>query len=319
MPRKLIIVGNGLGMAIDPDHFSLTNALNEMWNNEDILTEDHKELISRCTRSGDAPQSEDELDDLHLAISSCKTLKRIGSGDIDWLTNFGKDFPQATAKYIHKVATQLHNYDGELPEVFEITLIDFVKATKSHVATLNYDKLLYSSFIENDVFDGYNGYLVDGMLNSGFSSDNMERLWGNDFGYYLHLHGSPLFINSNSTIKKLAREDLTLDTVEVGKHIVLTHVKHKPAVIADSYALTTYWDYLRFSLSEVDEIILFGYSGLDEHLNKLIRPYLAHKNIKVIEWTGTGDETSRKLFWERELGKVPTLVQLNDITTFTDW
>lgn len=318
MSRKLIIFGNGLGMALDPNHFSLTKALEEMWEYEGLLTDVQKELIQRCTGSENAPEGEDELDDLHLAITSCKTLQRIGSGEVDWLSEYGQEFPEITAKYIHKVATYLHNYEGDLPESFAEPLIQFIKRTKSHVATLNYDKLLYSSFIDYEIVKGYNGFLVDGMVSSGFASENLERKFNRDFGYYLHLHGSPLFMNNGTTIKKLTMGALNLDDDNVGKHIVLTHVKHKPEVIAASYALSTYWDYLRFSLSEVQEVILFGYSGLDEHLNKLLRPY--NKDIKIIEWIGSpGNEAERKRFWKSELGTVPTLIQLEDITTFTDW
>ncbi len=32
MSRKLLIFGNGLGMAIDHNHYSLTNALNTVWS-----------------------------------------------------------------------------------------------------------------------------------------------------------------------------------------------------------------------------------------------------------------------------------------------
>jgi hypothetical protein len=35
--------------------------------------------------------------------------------------------------------------------------------------------------------------LVDGMVGNGFSSQALERLYNNTFGYYLHLNGSPCF------------------------------------------------------------------------------------------------------------------------------
>ena len=316
MSRKLIIVGNGLGMAVDCNHFSLKNALEKIWSDDRLLDKDHKALINMCTGSDNAPEGENELDRLHLAITSCEILDKISTSDPHWLSDYGKEFPDVTAKYIHKVATYLHNYDGELEEVFVEPLVNFIKETKSHIATLNYDKLLYSSFVENDIVSGYDGFLVDGMLSSGFAEENLERLYDKDFGYYLHLHGSPLFINKGSKIKKLSRDELTIDDERVGRHIVLTHVKHKPEVIAASNVLSTYWDYLRFSLSEVEEVILFGYSGLDTHLNKLIKPYLKKKNLKIIEWAGSGNDSD---FWEQKLGKVPNLIQLDDITTFKDW
>ncbi|SFU50085.1 SIR2-like domain-containing protein [Pseudoduganella namucuonensis] len=321
MPRKLIIFSNGLGMALDPAHFSLNTALAEIWNREYFLTNEHKRLIERCIGRPGAPVGEHELDQLHRAVTYCKALNQIGAGQAHWLTADGQNFPEITAQYIHKVATKLHNYDGVLPPDFEGPLLDFVKDTKSHVATLNYDKLLYTSFIANDVFGGYyNACLVDGMVATGFSASALERRYGNNFGYYLHLHGSPLFVNRGQQVVKLARDDLTLEVNEASEHIVLTHVEHKPSVIAASLVLSTYWDYLRVALSEVDEVILFGYSGLDDHLNVLLRPYLSATQIRVVEWEGAGDQAGREAYWREKLGRpVNEVVRLGNVATFTDW
>ncbi|HEX5055390.1 MAG TPA: hypothetical protein VFX02_02725, partial [Gammaproteobacteria bacterium] len=240
MPRKLIIFGNGLGMALNPNHFSLTNALNTIWNLDWILSGEQKELICRCTGGRAAPVGENELDVLHLAVTSCEILRSMGGGRVHWLTPEGLQFPPMVARYIHKVATHLHNYEGQLPEDFIRPLVQFVKDTKSHVATLNYDKLLYTPFIDNDVFSALyrDTFLVDGMLDQGFQTQHLARQFGNDFGYYLHLHGSPLFIDNGDVIQKLPRDQLTLNTDRVGRHIVLTHVKHKPEIIASSYVLS---------------------------------------------------------------------------------
>ncbi|WP_025565811.1 DUF4917 family protein [Psychromonas sp. SP041] len=320
MPRKLIIFGNGLGMSLSPEHFSLQNALETIWCKDGVLTSDQKKLIERCLGKKGAPEGEDELDLLHQAISYCTSLNRIGQGDIHWLTKDGQSFPEITAKYIHKVATFLHNYDGELPFEFYEPLIEFVKKTKSHVATLNYDKLLYNSFIDNNIFSGYNGYLADGMIDRGFSSESLERRYGNNFGYYLHLHGSPLFVEKRNGITKLSRDQLTIDRDEQSQHIVLTHVKHKPSVISASSALSVYWDYLRLALEEVEEVILFGYSGLDEHLNVLLKPYLKTIDTRVVEWSGAGKPKARKHFWTSKLGDGSiTVTRLDNITEFEDW
>ncbi|CAJ1838161.1 hypothetical protein HLBENOHH_02024 [Aeromonas dhakensis] len=319
MDRKLIIFGNGLGMAIDPIHFSLQSALEETWNQNGFLTPESKTLIERAIGRVGAPSGEHELDSLHQAVTYCKALDRIGNGDVHWLNKYGQEFPGVTAIYMHRVATRLHNYDGFLPPRFEQYLIEFIKDTCSHVATLNYDKLLYSAFIDNGIFNGYDGYLVDGMLDRGFSAGALERKHNNDFGYYLHLHGSPLFVNRNRNIVKLPRGDLSLNCSEASEHIVLTHVKHKPSVIAASDVLSAYWDYLRFALSEVEEIILFGYSGLDNHLNSLLRPYLNVTTLRVVEWSGAGEQIDRESYWRRIFGKNVTVVRLNNITNFTQW
>ncbi|GGY53777.1 hypothetical protein GCM10011297_28080 [Bacterioplanes sanyensis] len=306
-------------MALDPDHFSLTTALEDIWNKENFLTPEQKQLIERCLGRTGAPKGEHELDTLHQAVTYCKALNRIGQGDVHWLTEDGRGFPEITAQYIHKVATKLHNYDGNLPDQFENNLVNFIKNTRSHVATLNYDKLLYNSFIDNDIVTGYDGYLVDGMLNSGFSPDALERKYDKKYGYYLHLHGSPLFVNDGQQTSKLSRNQLTVDRNEASEHIVLTHVKHKPSVIAASHVLSTYWDYLQFALSEADEIILFGYSGLDKHLNLLLRPYLTAKSIRVIEWDGAGQQDERNRYWSATLGHTAEIVRLENVTDFINW
>ncbi|HFK9523309.1 TPA: hypothetical protein ACG0T3_001924 [Citrobacter farmeri] len=319
MTRKLIIFGNGLGMALDPVHFSLNRALTEIWNRPNFLTNVQKQLIERCLQRQGPPEGEHELDTLHQAVIYCKALTQIGQGYVHWLTEDGLNFPQITATYIHKVATTLHNYNGSLPQVFENALVEFVRATRSHIATLNYDKLLYNSFIDNQLVNGYDGYLVDGMVGHGFSSDALERRYGRRFGYYMHLHGSPLFTQRGQNVIKLPRAQLTVETDESSEHIVLTHIKRKPSVIAASSVLSTYWDYLQFSLSESEEILLFGYSGLDTHLNMLIRPYLASKPLKVIEWNGAGEQEARETYWRNLMGHPVTVLRLDNITEFINW
>ncbi|WP_455915937.1 hypothetical protein [Pantoea agglomerans] len=319
MARKLIIFGNGLGMALDPIHFSLNRALEEIWNRPDFLTNVQKQLVERCLQRQGPPEGEHEMDTLHQVVTYCKALTQTGEGNVHWLTEDGMSFPEITAKYIHKVATELHNYDGNLPLQFEDALVQFVRNTRSHIATLNYDKLLYNSFIDSEIFNGYDGYLVDGMLRSGFSADALIRKYERRFGYYLHLHGSPLFYNWHDNIVKLSRAELTLDIDEPSEHIVLTHIRRKPSVIAASSVLSTYWEYLQFALHESEEIILFGYSGLDTHLNMLVRPYLTTKPLRVVEWSGAGEQNARETYWQNLLGRTVTVTRLDNITDFIDW
>lgn len=321
--RKLLIFGNGLGMAIDSAHFSLTNALQCIWTNQDFWRDlNERNLIQQCIPSYRCPQSEDDMDRLHLAAVSCNFLKEIppSSQSIHWLSDHGFSFPEVTQKYIHTVATYLHNTTHVLPNRFERKLHDFIMNTKSHVATLNYDKLLYESFIYKGITNGYAGYLVDGIWDyNGFNEDNLQRRFRKNFGYYLHLHGSPLFYENNNIIYKNSINSLDIQNSYPSKHIVLTHIKHKPSVISNSEILSTYWRYLNLALSEVNEVILFGYSGLDTHLNKILRMHSNSKSFKVIEWNGCGSRNERALFWTNELGRLPTLIHLDNITFFEDW
>ncbi|HGN0922747.1 TPA: SIR2 family protein [Pseudomonas aeruginosa] len=306
MPRKTLIFGNGLGMALDPRHFSLTNAMADVWNDPLAISDVHKELISQCLGgNGALPQREDQLDPLHLVISACKTLSSINMSqrmNVHWLSQEGQQFPIAVGSYIHKVATRLHLYDGGLPQAFLEPLIEFVRQTKSHIATLNYDKLLYGAFLDANLMAGYfDTTLVDGMVAGGFSSNALERLYNNTYGYYLHLHGSPLFFDHHGLARKRDRHELNPSSPEGSDHIVLTHVRHKRSVIGASMVLSTYWNYLNFSLAESEEIIVFGYSGDDEHLNDVIAAYAQSKHIVIVEWNGLGQsQQQRTWYWSQK-------------------
>lgn len=321
MARKAIVFGNGLGMALDPQAFSLANAMHDVWHLNNFLTPEEKLLISQTLGDINAiPQTEDQLDVLHRAVGACKTLNRILSPQLHWLTPHGQNFPSAVAKYIQKVATRLHLVDADLPAAFVEPLVQFVLQTRTHVATLNYDRLLYGAFVDSQVLAGYNSALVDGIYAAGFADSNLQRLYGRTFGYYLHLHGSPLFYDENGVIKKLLRSDLSMFTPNESEHIVLTHVLHKRSVIASSPILITYWNYLHFSLSEAESIIVFGYSGCDTHLNEIITLHGKNKSITVVEWDGAGAPNVRSGYWSGLFNNANiNLVQMPNILNFRAW
>lgn len=318
--RKALIFGNGLGMALNPDAFNLTRVMHDVWNMAHFLTPDDKRLISLTLGSETAiPQNEEQLDVLHQAVTACKILKGILSPDLHWLSEHGQRFPIAVAKYLHVVASRLHLTDEDLPQQFMNSLTDFIRRTNSHVATLNYDRLLYGEFIDRGILAGYDGNLLDGITNAGFHPDNLERLHGRTFGYYLHLHGSPLFYTQRGgQINKLQRHEISTFTANPSEHIVLTHVAHKRSVISASPILTTYWHYLHRALQEASEIIVVGYSGLDLHLNDVISIY-GSKPIRVIEWSGNHNYANRLAYWKAEFktSNVTLDLQQNILTNYT--
>lgn len=55
------IIGNGLGMALDPEKFSLNKALENSWNN---LSDDAKNLIRNMRGEEEAPKTENDLRDI---------------------------------------------------------------------------------------------------------------------------------------------------------------------------------------------------------------------------------------------------------------
>jgi hypothetical protein len=321
MPRKTLIFGNGLGMALDPHFFTLDHAIGEVWGNGDLLDEACKELVCHCLPPGnsDRPHGEHDLDILQLALSASDFLAGLGGGQFHWLTDEGQRFPNAIRKFFYQTALRFHLRDCTLPDAFLNDLSEYIQATRSHIATLNYDNLLYQPLIERQVLRGYNGPLVDGFYNDGFKADNFERKYGRTFGYYLHLHGSPLFVNRGESVLKLKRAKLDLEADTISSHIVLTHVDHKLAVISASELLIAYWQRLLFSLSESEEIILFGYSGGDEHLNSLLKSSSPDKSVRVVEWNGAGSHGDRMEFWTASLSRDVTLVRLDNILNFNSW
>jgi len=306
-------------MALDPAYFSLEHALTEIWDSTEYLSNEQKGLIAQCLAEQDAgerPQSEDDLDILHRVVTACNYLSSIGEGEIHWLSMHGQAFPNAIRTFITAVAWYFHDHEAKLSDEFLTPLATFIDKTQSHIATLNYDNLLYQELIEREVLRGYDGSLVDGFHRRGFDEDNLDRKFGRNFGYYMHLHGSPLFIDRGGRIIK----QLQGDAEEVStQHIVLTHVEHKPSVIDASYLLKTYWKYFGSAIRESERILVFGYSGLDAHLNQFIKARANDKEICVIEWSGSGDIDDRLEFWSEELGDVANLQHMDNILEFHDW
>ena len=210
MARKTLVFGNGLGMALDANYFALDRAIGDVWNADDLLSTSSKQLICHCLPEdqNDRPHGEEDLDILQLALSACEFLGRIAEARIHWLSEDGKAFPVAVRQFIYQTAMKFHGHPQGLPDAFVDALAAFIRDSKSHVATLNYDNLLYQPLIEREVLKGYSGALVDGFHNSGFDYDHLERKYGRTFGYYLHLHGSPLFVERDDATYKLHQRDI---------------------------------------------------------------------------------------------------------------
>jgi len=321
VPRKTIIFGNGLGMALDPEFFSLDSAIGRTWGG-DVLSEEQKRLVSQCLPPDayDRPHGEADMDTLHKALSACDVLNSVGEGRIHWLTPQGQGFPRAVRRFFYYIARGFHRYSDGLPDPFIDALAGFLEETNSHVATLNYDNLIYQPLIEREVLRGYDGALCDGFHDSGCAPDNLERRYNHDFGYYLHLHGSPLFIDRDRATIKLAQGDEPSSGDVVGSHIVLTHVRHKASVIDASEVLFIYWRYFVQAIGESEEVILLGYSGLDVHLNAILQSSPQHVRFRVVEWNCVGEEAVRVQFWRQRLGREDTvLVRLPSILNFDGW
>ncbi|MCA0044730.1 hypothetical protein [Celeribacter litoreus] len=349
MTKKLIIIGNGLGMALDPDHFSLMKAMTRVWESGTLSTKE-KELIGALegieTETG--PTSEEELISTQIALTLLSDFRsRLGKEALDtWFTADAKDFPNTLRKYIFEVAHELYSYEisaekAKQWQAFTQNLISFIVTTLSHVATLNYDDLLYEKIVNGvEMPDGTllrpssrqseSGppYTKDGFISGVFNPDCFD--WNGECGSYLHLHGTPLFVTKNRVPQKLQRHSLDYSQDTRRRHIVLANPKDKREIIDQSVILKNFWDVqLPRCIKEADEIIVFGYSGLDEHLNELLRDEETTPKW-VIEWSGSRhfsssdefndeEEIEPTQFWNSALGDNVSLIRPDDVLEFTDW
>lgn len=320
MERSLVIVGNGIGLALDPITFSLENGLKSVWNNTAHLSNEHKNLILSAiegTTKQVPPEGEDQLDELQVAIIATEFLSNFEVNGTSWISEDAKKLPVAFRKFIHEVALHFHRTGKALPKEFLTPFARFIKKTKSHVVTLNYDNLLYDGFKLEKVLDGYNGTLIDGFwATTGFDEEHLIRHNVKRHGWYMHLHGSPLFVGNQ---KVMRAERFILDPEEKS-HIVLTHVEHKPLIIGSSHILSAYWRRLEKAFEESNRIILFGYSGKDKHLNNQIKLWKEEKELLIVEWSGNGDEAIQVEEWKSRTGfDRLELIQLENILEFSEW
>lgn len=341
--RKVYIFGNGLGMAIAPEAYDLTSVMTKVWA-EDFVDPEQKKLIVACLPPDvDRPTSEEQLATLQQIVAACEILLTVkGFETGHWLSPDGQRFPDAVYRFAFQVARGMHyatHFYGprkgercELPDDFASPLIEALGSGNNHVATLNYDSLLSSTLKKtkflpevgqfDDILGSEVGLLFDGFDGSKFDRRNMFRPRGQG-AFYMHLHGCPLFADrAKSKPHRLTEATLRLNHQSlrnVGRHIVLTHFRHKPTIISSSEILKTYWEFLQIAIEESSEILLFGYSGNDLHLNRLIAQTRDDKNVRVVEWLGSGTKDQRGKFWREQLGGDVDLKLMEDVLGFTDW
>jgi len=330
MTKKLYICGNGLGRAFDNDFYSLERAMKESWNNDSLLTDAQKELICGCLdddvieEDDCGPTAEHQLTDLQRVITACDLISdfesKLSTGTEAWLTDRGKEFPQAIRRYFHDVASRFHDPEMQLPSEFAEKLRAFVRAKRPHIATLNYDDLLYECFTETTIFTQH--ILRDGFFRS-FDFERHEQLYSPNEGWFLHLHGSPLFVNRRRDPVKVRRSELGLYQGTNSNHLVLTNATSKPSVIQNSVVLKNYWRKLNEIVNAGAEVTLFGYGGGDLHLNDLLAKTGESTTVRIVCRNGDDDSDQIEERWHKLLrGKDTeqiTVLPYDNILDFDDW
>ena len=322
--RKVVVFGNGIGRALSNDSFSLPEAIRRVCDNRDLISLDHLNLMREFLQKEPAEGiGEDDLDVLHRAIFACDFLASTARGEKEILTEDGVALPGVFGRFVHNVATELSLSDHKLPAKFSDSMAAFIRDTYSHVATLNYDQLLYKALIEHKLFNGYTGHLVDGLVDAGYEHENLETRGANRFGLYLHLHGSPLVYEDDDGIYKYSTSELDYAKRDemVGRHLVLTNVKHKTLVIEQSRLLKSYWSWFAWTLQQpdTDGLIFFGLGAQDMHLLRTIQNHLSpDKPIQIVEWRG--ERRDRRAFWEQKFPQFELKIYpLDNVLSFDGW
>lgn len=270
MKKITILFGNGLGRAIDDQSFNLKVGLQKVY---DDLPPDDKHYI----HPSQIPlENEDELERSHLLASYASEIIKIQHSETPFLTEYGIQFPEKRLQFIFNVANYFFSIGQDkllsFPEPFISNLSTLINENQVNIATLNYDCLLYKELLNKNLLKGYDGPLVDGLTDNGFEESNLYRLFGKNFGWYLQLHGSPLFFTDkdNRILKSCLNAQLSYDDDHKRNHIVLEPTKRKPDAITNSPLLRVYWDYFGLALQESQIVILVGYGNNDIHVNQTI-------------------------------------------------
>jgi hypothetical protein len=340
MSRKLIIIGNGLGMAISPSHFDLTKAMARVW---DKLDQSDKKILGslKGIDAQNGPRSEEELISTQSALAYLNNFRQtLGAEALDtWFTKDATKYPDILNKFIFKVADELFKYsqgdaDASNFSRFRSDLERFLRRTKSHVATLNYDDLIYDHLVTTltknkdrpAVF--CDGFKFDSGSNVGKYKPDIFVSYPHKI-HYLHLHGSPLFATRDNEAVKVKRSSRDYSDISLPRHIVLANKVDKEKIIQRSEILKDYWENrLQHCIRAADEIILFGYSGEDDHLNEAIRKEFPEgKKISVVEWSrakhfkssAKSTEISPTDYWREAMGRKIHICRLPNILDFTDW
>ena len=355
MTESLFIFGNGLGRSINNEAYQLKPAMQAVWGNkENGLSDDHKTTIQKSlalqdNNTQDGPQEEGQLKTIQEVIFACELLQKIEDIRLPFesdetqkiladITQEASELPDALRTYVRQVAIQFLGTDkGKLDAEFSKGLIYFInKRTKPvHIATTNYDDLLYEAFFADTRTVNYG--LLDGCPrnDSGqFEFNRLEteisyKMSKKHRGWYLHLHGSPLYVDMDENVRKLTRGDF-MDPAnhKLPGHIVLTHHAFKRRIIEESPVLNAYWNIFCEKLSKSTNIILFGMSGEDDHINEAIRAY-ARKGatIRIVDWEGENPTVQTRAeeeeCWEKRLRKEKfnkaNLILLRNVQDFKDW
>lgn len=306
------MIGNGLGRAIDNEYFELEKGMDKAWESLEGYPK-IREIISSIIDPKEKPEKEQDLKEIQknifYLIQIRQAYEKLTTGIKKDILTDPEKIEKQYYKYLLFVAKYFSDYKDEETSdeasKFLKGFSDYIETNRPHIATLNYDTILYRHFIKTKIVDGFKGSLADGIADNGFQEGFLYPRFDNNYGCYLHLHGSPLFYtDKDGKIKKNAHDNGAFAPVEDDgnerHHIILCHPEQKYELIQHSSLLSIYFNFFKTALEEAENIIIIGYGGMDEHINDAIRNSMKNKSKKIYIVERSDPDISdneKKKFW----------------------
>lgn len=323
-----ILFGNGIGMAMSPDYFTLQQAVNTIFPR---LTSEEQQSIAGILEGTieaipEVQESSPRLAALNMLSFLTQAIKSLSNNQIPLLSDYGTNLEVTLNKFLWETSYYFHRYSSVTNEFndFCSNLSEYLRGrfnlqSKTHIATTNYDDLLYGYFERSKIFDSdySKTILVDGFDRGGVASNPLlfdpskmhSSLGDRYFGWYLHLHGSPLLYSGEESnlVYKMQRDAAAAVTAEsfktISPHVVLNHYNNKVMNIGVSRILREYLTLFSIAVSESEIVYLIGISGKDPHLNESIRNALRpNTKLIVVEYSGEGSLEERARYWQDIFG-----------------
>lgn len=307
--NTLILVGNGINLATCENCFKLKEGMAYAWGKIDKKLRDFIRAISQHK-----PDAEKQLRSIQDNIFTINKMRSINEKLHHLLKSELKEIKKFRADY-NKYLTLIADYffqqsiisldAGKYSKLLD-NLENFIREnhsenSRTHIATLNYDAALYLGLLRKDILrDSYDDtHLSDGFSgkkhNIKFKEENLYR--HNSYGWYMHLHGSPLFYAIEDSTYKDHIEDYIGDDKN-RNHIIACCPSQKYETIFQSEILRTYIDCFKRAITEAKNIILIGYSGNDVHINDMLSLFSTEGSKLIVI-----DHKNRREYWEKKLKK----------------
>lgn len=328
-----ILIGNGLGMGLLSNCFSLSETLSSAWEDSDLnLSQKFKTFCRQFSKDSLLPTQEEQIDEMHLFFDSLNRIREMNKVYTNKINVELFEFSTEYIKLSHYIVDHFSRCDQAIAFSDQYStyiillqnLTDFIKTSyfksiKTNIFTTNYDNLLYKAFLnDNEIFGGsfQNSKLIDGFYKKNTNKHPIfspENIWNNELnhGLYIHLHGNPHFYeDEDGNVCKSKRHEPSLD--QSINHIVLCATSQKIRHISSSSFLQSYFEMFQYRLKASKAIVLFGCAGSDKHINKIIKRLKRRDSkIYVVEWEGAHDKrikdrntcmSNAEQFWSTELG-----------------